>query len=206
MTRSSIIGGIVLSLTIAFAGSAAQATCIYTTETTWSCKPTISGEECTLLSFDTWYCFYGDPGGGGSGSGSGGGSIYPGGNPLTPRQKAILAGALDWARKWLKEKPACAAMYNNLNLMRKDGLDILGKTSYIGGYSSKCSGRDAYTGRYWSQVYLCQKFENLSTPRAAVTILHESLHTAGLQESPESGPGYMTNPEIDLFVTERCIK
>ncbi len=53
------------------------------------------------------------------------------------------------------------------------------------------------------QTRLCRRFASMAPARAAVTVLHEALHGAGLTESPLNPDG-MTPREIDHMVMEAC--
>jgi hypothetical protein len=66
-----------------------------------------------------------------------------------------------------------------------------------------CRGADAYTMVGGGPTWLCRDFWRLSDKRAAMIIIHEALHHAGLTEWPRDPDG-MRSVAINRMVAERC--
>jgi hypothetical protein len=66
-----------------------------------------------------------------------------------------------------------------------------------------CRGVDAYTMVGGGPTWLCREFWRLTDKRAAMIIIHEALHHAGLTEWPKD-PGGMRSVAINKMVSERC--
>ena len=158
----------------------------------------------TLTCLDDFTYFGCDGGGSGSGSGgggSGGGGGTPG-TPLSPTQTAKLNRAKALSKSALEDKAECAGLFTALGA---NGITEMSRVSYRGGSagSTQCGiGVPASTTVNGSIVYLCPPFENLSNIVAARTLIHELLHTAGLNEAPY--PGAMTPAEINNLVNQKC--
>jgi len=52
-------------------------------------------------------------------------------------------------------------------------------------------------------VRVCRDFSRLSDSQAAMVIIHEALHHAGLTEYPQD-PNGMTSNQINGMVAEQC--
>ena len=52
-------------------------------------------------------------------------------------------------------------------------------------------------------TWVCQGFAELTDHRAAMVVIHEALHYAGLTEAPLD-PAGMRSPEINAMVEEAC--
>lgn len=66
-----------------------------------------------------------------------------------------------------------------------------------------CRGVDAYTMVGGGPTWLCRDFWRLTDSRAAMIILHEALHHAGLTEWPNDPDG-MRSVAINKMVAEHC--
>ena len=125
---------------------------------------------------------------------------------LEPFTRRRLSTAFPVALRHLNEAPACRALYEGLGT---DGLLALSTTVYVSTASSDsagvCSALNAVALTRVGQgtTILCPTFADLSTVRAAVTLLHEALHYAGLPERP-ADPAALSSLEITRLVRNRC--
>ena len=120
-----------------------------------------------------------------------------------------VRGTLDrgWvvAHRHLAAHASCRALFNDLDA---DGAERLLNTIYIGASSSSgrfpCPRRvAAHTSLHRPHTCLCPGFARLSDNSAAVVLIHEALHFAGLPESP-AVTGALTSSEINQLVVENC--
>lgn len=144
------------------------------------------------------------PGSNGSGS-SGGGSGSPTyGNPLTPDMQFEVNHATSTALDRLRDIPSCGALFADLN--RTDGVWVIQNTEYRQWQeNTRCQtgGVAAFTTLNRLEVYLCDRFASLSSSTQAATLIHEALHSAGLEEAP-TYPDAMTSSEIQAMVNAQC--
>ena len=125
---------------------------------------------------------------------------------LEPFTRRRLSSAYPMALRHLNDVPACRAMYERLGT---DGMLVLSTTVYVSTASSDsagvCSALNAVALTRVGQgtTILCPKFADLSTVRAAVTLLHEALHYAGLPERP-GDPTALSSEAISVLVGDRC--
>jgi hypothetical protein len=67
-----------------------------------------------------------------------------------------------------------------------------------------CKGSVAYTFvGGGAPIWLCREFSRLTDKGAAMIIIHEALHHAGLTEWPKDPKG-MRSGRINRMVTKRC--
>lgn len=52
-------------------------------------------------------------------------------------------------------------------------------------------------------TWVCPAFSSLKVQRAALTLIHEALHSAGMPERPQT-PGARSSAEINDLVRDRC--
>jgi hypothetical protein len=121
------------------------------------------------------------------------------------RNKLDLAFRI--AAQRLHDRRSCRALFSELGT---DGLGRLRNTRYqsaeeVGGerVCHRGAGVAAYTAVGNSRTVVCPGFGSLNPKQAAVIVLHEALHFAGLPESP-STPGAMNPAEINEMVADRC--
>ena len=105
----------------------------------------------------------------------------------------------------LREVPECSELFTELGA---DGIDTLGKVYYfpIGYHEAKadvCHGTVAYTMVGGGPTWVCRDFWRLSDDEAAMIIIHEALHHAGLPERP-ADPDAMTSAGINRMVIKNC--
>jgi hypothetical protein len=89
-----------------------------------------------------------------------------------------------------------------------DGLERLFKTIYIqanpGQEHDVCRlGAAAWTAVGRPHTTLCTRFSRMKTDRAAIILIHEALHYAGMTEKPHD-PSSMTSAQINRLVSDRC--
>jgi len=118
-----------------------------------------------------------------------------------------LSVAFRLAAQRLSDRPRCAKMFRELDT---DGHARLLGTRYqeastVGGEEMcrRGPGVAAYTAVDNSRTIVCPGFGRLTPKQAAVIVLHEALHFAGLAESPPT-PGAMSPAEINEWVADRC--
>jgi hypothetical protein len=127
------------------------------------------------------------------------------GNLLVPVRKQLSLGFF-LAQMSIRAHPNCAALFSRLGA---NGLEVLAKARYNGANFDKSSdacgkgGVAAYTKVGSHLIRLCPGFGVLSVPGAALILIHEALHSAGLSEKP-ADPNGLTPQEINLTVTVSC--
>jgi hypothetical protein len=118
----------------------------------------------------------------------------------TEKLRAAFAVALERVR----EVPGCGALFAELGA---DGVEMLTTTIYMPTHpfdeQSLCRSAAAFTWVGGVHTRLCRRFSSLSEERAAMTLIHEALHHAGLTEKPMDPDG-MTAREIDAMVGDAC--
>jgi hypothetical protein len=105
----------------------------------------------------------------------------------------------------VQEVPECRELFTELGA---DGIDTISKIYFtpIGKREARaniCDGSVAYTFVGGGPTWLCRKFSRLSEKQAAMIIIHEALHHAGLTERPRNPDG-MTAAGINRMVSKRC--
>ena len=120
--------------------------------------------------------------------------------------RRALASAFRLALQHLAGSPSCRALYESLGT---DGLHALCTTVYLGPTSTEALGlcgrlsASAHTRVGEQTTVICPTFADLPRRRAAVTLLHEALHYAGLPERP-ADPAALSSLEITRLVRNRC--
>jgi hypothetical protein len=106
----------------------------------------------------------------------------------------------------VEEIPRCGGLFVELEA---DGVELLATTIYMPTHpfdeQSLCKSAAAFTWVGGAHTRLCRRFSSLSIERAAMTLIHEALHHAGLTEKP-ADPEAMTAREIDNMVGDACGK
>lgn len=125
--------------------------------------------------------------------------------PAALRFRLISAHGL--ARSRLGTHAQCRALFES---MEANGLALLDDSTYSmarsGAEQSICSERSAaaFTTVSGPLVHLCPRlFSDLTVPKAAMILIHESLHRAGLSEWP-SNPAGLRSVEINALIRDRC--
>jgi hypothetical protein len=124
------------------------------------------------------------------------------GGALPASVKFRLESAYSLAFRKLAEEAACRALFHELGAA---GEEVLSRARYAdGGGSLACAGETrAVTCVGCLQVRLCPAFAGLEVSAAALIVLHEGLHVAGLAESP----AYLNAPnarQINDMVAQGC--
>jgi hypothetical protein len=115
-----------------------------------------------------------------------------------------LGEAFAVAVERVQEIPQCGGLFVGLEA---DGVEMLTTTLYMPTHpfdeQSLCQSAAAFTWVGGVHTRLCRRFSSLSKERAAMTLIHEALHHAGLTEKP-ADPEAMTAREIDGMVSDAC--
>jgi hypothetical protein len=124
---------------------------------------------------------------------------------LDPLVNLKLQQAYPLALSRVQGVATCRALFDGLVA---DGVEKLTTTIYYAATrrlerSSCRSGSAALTIVGSPQTRLCQSFSRLSTDWAAMLLIHEALHFAGMGEKPLE-PSGMTSREINLLVRRGC--
>jgi hypothetical protein len=99
----------------------------------------------------------------------------------------------------------CAALFEDLGA---DPVELLGRALYypaaLNRQNPSCrNGVQAFTAVGSPITWVCDRFARLQADEAALVLLHEALHFAGLPEQPHV-PEAMTSSEINDMVKDRC--
>jgi hypothetical protein len=122
--------------------------------------------------------------------------------PCAVRQRLITS--LELAVSVLGRSASCREMFQELG---HDGADLLARTTFMAAdarlEATLCHGAEAFTvvGSNWTG--LCRDFSQLTDLEAAVVLLHEALHHAGVTEWPLD-PDARRSSEISADVGRRC--
>ena len=126
--------------------------------------------------------------------------------PLGPRLVSKLERGFAIAVDRLGQHPSCRQLFTDLDA---DGFEKLLKTIYLEArrvdVRPVCRSRHAvaYTSFRRPHTRLCPAFRHLPDTRAAIIVLHEALHYAGLPEAP-AFPDAMWSGEINRMVEKAC--
>ena len=127
------------------------------------------------------------------------------GNLLGPvRRQLSLAFRL--AQESIQSNPACSALFGSFGT---DGRELLAAVEFNGALFEKVgdtcgrNGVAAFTEVKSKRIRLCPGFAVLSVPAAALILIHEVLHSAGLSEKPLD-PNGLTPQEINRLVAVSC--
>jgi len=120
----------------------------------------------------------------------------------------VLRAAFSRAELELRRNPKCRALFDEFGT---DGLRELGRGRYRwaemsgSGALEMCRRRDAaaFTTFGTEQTCLCPGFESLGIGDAAVILVHEAPHYAGMTEWP-SDPNGLTSGQINQHVRANC--
>lgn len=134
---------------------------------------------------------------------------------LAPEIRANLETALEIAAERVREIEACGDLFTQLGA---DGLDMLNTGLYLQADSLqgrvRICGRDgaasswggktlAYTQVGAASTWICRRFARVPADIAAVAVIHEALHHAGLTEWPADRTA-MTSEQITRMVKKAC--
>ena len=124
---------------------------------------------------------------------------------IARRNREQIAVSFEIARERVLEVPQCSAMFTELVA---EALGTLSRVSFypIGSHELKpnvCDGIAVHTLVGGGPIWVCRKFSRLSDSQAAMVIIHEALHHAGLTEQPHDANG-ITSGAINDMVLKRC--
>ncbi|MEM7587770.1 MAG: hypothetical protein AAF560_30560 [Acidobacteriota bacterium] len=115
-----------------------------------------------------------------------------------------LEAAFELAYERVQDSPTCRALFSELG---HDATEMLRRSRYVPANIMQeqrvCRRAVAFTGVGSPAVRLCRGFGRLALERAAMVVIHEALHTAGLPEWPLD-PEAMTSAEINALVGRSC--
>jgi hypothetical protein len=118
-------------------------------------------------------------------------------------RKALEAG-FELATERVREVPECQALFERFGA---DGVEKLRNTMYYTPERNIEYGiarrSNAFTEVGVRVTWVCRRFRELSDEEAAMVVIHEALHYAGLTEAPLD-PAGMRSPEINAMVEEAC--
>jgi hypothetical protein len=124
---------------------------------------------------------------------------------IAPDLRERLQAAVRIAVDRIERVEECGALFSALGA---DGVEMLATTLYIpvSGRNRKdgiCRRAAAYTKVGARSTFVCPEFSLLSDDQAAMFVVHEALHHAGLTEQPLD-PRAMTSLEINTMVGKIC--
>lgn len=127
------------------------------------------------------------------------------GAELQPLLENKLSLAFAVASERVLEVPSCRKLFTDLG---RDAAATLRVTRYFQApliaEQRICRHKvSAYTAVGSPATHLCRSFSYLAVDRAAVVLLHEALHYAGMTESP-ADPEALTSADINRLVEKSC--
>jgi len=119
--------------------------------------------------------------------------------------RASVEVAFEIAAQRVQEVDSCSDLFAQFGV---DAMEALDRAVYMPVFSrhkvKKVCGRNlAYTFVGAPSTFICPKFERVSDQHAAMVLIHEALHTAGLEEAPTT-PGAKTSQQINSMVAKSC--
>jgi hypothetical protein len=124
---------------------------------------------------------------------------------FSPQLQEKLQTAVQIALDRIEEVEECGEMFS---ILGADGSQALNGTLYIpvAAHNRKdgiCRKAAAYTKVGARTTFVCPEFWKLSDEKAAMFVVHEALHHAGLSEKPQDRRA-MTSHEINSMVGSKC--
>jgi hypothetical protein len=121
-------------------------------------------------------------------------------DPVWRRLRVAFASA----QGRIRTKPDCSALFTTLGA---DGFQLLMEARFAPatseGNRNVCERATAGTRVGSRTITLCPAFAAVSVNEAALVLIHEVLHHAGLGEKP-ADPGGLTSAEINRLVEVHC--
>ena len=115
-----------------------------------------------------------------------------------------LERGYELAVEQLDRHTACRALFTKVG---SDGLEMLSSTMYypaeIRHEREICRRAEAFTIVGGAPTWLCRRFAQVSDRRAAVLVIHEALHHAGVDEWPHDRRA-PTSEAISDMVSAAC--
>jgi hypothetical protein len=132
----------------------------------------------------------------------GGPYIHP---KFSPRVREKLQTAVEIAVDRIEQVEECGDLFGDLDV---GGAQALTATLYIPVAANNrrdgiCRKAAAYTKVGARTTFVCPEFWKLSDDQAAMFVVHEALHHAGLPEKPQERRA-MTSHEINSMVGTNC--
>jgi hypothetical protein len=125
---------------------------------------------------------------------------------MSDNNRERLVSSFQIAVDRVQEAPECGDLFTRLGA---DGTDTITKIFFTpigkrGARTDLCNGSVAYTFvGSGPTTWLCRDFSRLTDKKAAMIIIHEALHHAGLTERPKDPKG-MTSAAINRMVSKSC--
>lgn len=118
--------------------------------------------------------------------------------------RARLTASHQLAAQRLAERAPCRNLFSDLGAK---GNDALASTLYYPASAAQekqvCRGAWGYTTVGSAPTFLCRRFSRLSERRAALVLIHEALHRAGMGEWPQD-PDALASSTINDLVADAC--
>jgi hypothetical protein len=124
---------------------------------------------------------------------------------MSSKNREKLLAAFEIASERVREVPECRELFTELGADATSTLDRI-SVYPIGRHEANpnvCRSSIAYTFVGGGPTWICRKYWRLSDKKAAMVVIHEALHHAGLTERPRDPDG-MTAAAINQMVSERC--
>ena len=120
---------------------------------------------------------------------------------LAAKIEAGFAIAVDRVR----DNAGCREIFTRLG---RDGVETLRGSLYFAmptTFDARAICERAYAATFVGEptTFVCRRFQRLSDDRAAMVLIHEALHHAGLTESPQDPDG-MSSGRITRMVERSC--
>jgi hypothetical protein len=125
---------------------------------------------------------------------------------MTDRVERKLQFAYPLALERVGEIDTCAGLFNELGV---DGIEMLSTSVYRPARGKRqlqaCSDTDAkaFTSVRSLRTTLCDSFGRNSRQAAAMILIHEALHSAGMSEQPHD-PNALSSYQINRLVRKSC--
>ncbi len=124
---------------------------------------------------------------------------------VSVKNRRKFLDAFDVAVERVQRVPECRELFTELGADGMKALDMIvvlpiGRAQAQGGV---CRGIAAYTLVGGGPIWVCREFSRMSDVQAAMVIIHEALHHAGLSEYPHDPDG-MTSTIINQTVMKKC--
>jgi hypothetical protein len=117
---------------------------------------------------------------------------------------AKLDAAIDIANDRVARVPACAALFTRLGADPQETLEsVLYLPASPQHEDAACHHALAHTHVHDSRTWVCRAITSISDRQAAMVLIHEALHHAGLEENPRH-PLARRSTEINEIVSARC--
>jgi len=124
---------------------------------------------------------------------------------LSAEVKEKLQSAVRIAAERIEEVQECGDLFASLGAQGREKLNatLYFPVSPANRMAGICRKAAAYTKVGARSTFICPEFSRLSDERAAMFVVHEALHHAGLSEKPADRSA-MTSLQINAMVGKRC--